>query len=97
MGDYSIKLVIGSGNPGHATIQLDSPPETNYAGMGPSPGHIPYTGLDLSLFDFHPNYDIVGKESGQSPVGLGIEPGNEFSYVDASKYTVKSYSFEITK
>ena len=95
--NYSITVVVGAGNPGHATIQLNGPDVTTFAGMGPSPGHIPFTGINLGLFDTHPNYDIVGKQPGQSPVGFGPEPSNEFSYVDASKYTVKSYTFEISK
>jgi hypothetical protein len=97
---YSITLVVGSGLPGHASIELNTPATqdaqatTTYAGMGPSVSNVPYTPRILGLNTI---FDIVGVLQGESPVGLAQDPAHEYSYVNASEYSVKSYTFEISK
>ena len=38
---YSITLVVGSGFPGHASIQINSPERTLYTGFGPNMPGVP--------------------------------------------------------
>jgi hypothetical protein len=42
-------------------------------------------------------YDVVTLPNGVSPVGQLRDPDDEYSFVDASHYPVKSYTFEITE
>ena len=89
-GGYSITLIVGAGLPGHASVQINGPDETTYAGLGPVKSLSPYsTG----------SYDVVTLPTGASPVGAikKDHPEDEYSYVDASKYSVKSYTFAISR
>jgi hypothetical protein len=85
---YSITLVVGSGFPGHASIQINGPSYTTYAGMGPVDHGWPYSGG---------RYDVVAKPNGVTPVGALHDPKEEYSYVDAARYPVKSFTFEVSE
>gem|GEM_PF-2249576 len=86
--DYSITLVVGSGFPGHATIQINGPGYTMFAGMGPA--------TPLSLYSTG-KYDVLTLEKGESPVGVLGDAFKEFHYVDSVKYQVNSYTFAISE
>jgi len=83
---YSITLVVGAGVPGHATVQINGPEGTTYAGFGPTTAH---------SFWSKGKYDVITVPNGVSPVGRLDNP--EYSWIDASKYHVKSYTFEVSK
>ena len=87
---YSITLVVGSGFPGHASIQINGPEGTLYTGLGPRRSRWPYS---------NGSYDTVDLPNGANPVGA-VKPDNpneEYSYVNASHYKAKSYTFEISE
>jgi hypothetical protein len=85
---YSLTFVVGSGAPGHSTVQINGPDFTTYAGFGPATSYTPYsTG----------QYDVVSLEKGESPVGFFRDPHFEYQFVDSSRYAVKSYTFEISQ
>jgi hypothetical protein len=85
---YTITLVVGSGYPGHASIQINGPSYTTYAGMGPVDHGWPHS---------DGRYDVVTLPNGVGPVGALHDPTDEYSYVDASHYPVKSYTFEVSE
>jgi hypothetical protein len=87
--NYSITLVVGSGYPGHATVELRAPgQDTIYAGFGPATGGSPLSAAQ---------YNVVAVPNGVSPVGQSSNPANEFQFVDASHYSVSSYTFGISQ
>jgi hypothetical protein len=85
---YSITLVVGAGAPGHATVQINGPDHTTYAGFGPIRSFTPYS---------RGQYDVVTVPNGMSPVGQLHDQDGEYSFVDSSHYRVKSYTFEISE
>jgi hypothetical protein len=81
-------LVVGAGFPGHATIQINGPDHTTYAGLGPA----------WPLSPIAPGqYDVITLPNGASPVGQLHDQDGEYSFVDASHYRVKSYTFEVSE
>jgi hypothetical protein len=56
----SITLIVGAGIPGHASIQINEPEATTYAGLGPVKHLRPYS---------DGSYDVVALPNGASPVG----------------------------
>src|SRR5215467_1958958 len=88
--DYVLTIVVGTGFPGHAYIQIRGPETTIYTGFGPQERGI------AALTGTAGRYDLVELPNGVSPVGAPTNPWRAFHYVDASKFSVKSFSFSIS-
>lgn len=92
----SITIVVGAGFPGHTTIQINRDETATYLGLGPGKPKLP--GPFGSAYATG-HYDVVTLDKDVSPVAAvrnPSPPGGEYHYVDATRYDVKSFTYQIS-